>query len=139
MARLIVPYAEKDQAKALGARWDAAGKTWYVPAGLMLEPFECWLPDGMPGGMTVKEALKRPAKSASKLGKASKHGKPAKPAKARVDAYTGKTVVGAHYFKHDHDCSPFEACETCRPVLESSSWLAAHQRALDASTSMQST
>jgi hypothetical protein len=132
MARLIVPYAEKDQAKALGARWDAAGKTWYVPEGMMLEPFECWLPDGMPGGMTVKEALKRPAKSASKPGKANRHGKPVKPAKARVDAYTGKTVVGARYFKHDHDCSPFDDCAVCRPVLEASGWADARRSALDA-------
>ncbi len=25
-----VPYAEKDEAKGMGARWDPAGKTWYV-------------------------------------------------------------------------------------------------------------
>jgi hypothetical protein len=28
---LAVPYAEKDAAKALGARWDAAKKQWYAP------------------------------------------------------------------------------------------------------------
>ena len=27
---LKVPYAEKDQAKKLGARWDAGRKLWYV-------------------------------------------------------------------------------------------------------------
>ena len=27
---LNVPYAEKDAAKALGAKWDAAKKKWYV-------------------------------------------------------------------------------------------------------------
>ncbi|MCF7986977.1 MAG: DUF5710 domain-containing protein [Methylovulum sp.] len=26
-----VPYAEKDDAKALGAKWDATQKKWYVP------------------------------------------------------------------------------------------------------------
>lgn len=133
MARLIVPYSEKDQAKALGARWDAAGKTWYVPEGLMLEPFECWLPDGMPGGMTVKEALKLPTKAASKPGKATRPGKPSKPAKARVDAYTGRTLVGAHYFKHDHDCSPFDDCEACKPILDAAGWTAARNAALNAS------
>jgi hypothetical protein len=34
-ARYIrVPFAEKDQAKALGARWDAEVKCWFVPQGV---------------------------------------------------------------------------------------------------------
>ena len=39
---LAVPYAEKDEAKALGAMWDPAGKVWYVPAGKDARPFERW-------------------------------------------------------------------------------------------------
>lgn len=31
---IAVPFSEKDEAKALGARWDSAEKTWYAPAGL---------------------------------------------------------------------------------------------------------
>ena len=27
---LVVPYAERNEAKALGARWDAVKKAWYV-------------------------------------------------------------------------------------------------------------
>jgi DNA helicase-2/ATP-dependent DNA helicase PcrA len=41
---LAVPYAEKDEAKALGAMWDPAGKVWYVPAGKDHRLFERWLP-----------------------------------------------------------------------------------------------
>lgn len=41
---LAVPYREKDDAKALGARWDSAGKAWFVPAGVELEPFAAWMP-----------------------------------------------------------------------------------------------
>lgn len=41
-AVLKVPFAEKDEAKALGARWDAAIKKWYVPAGVDLAPFARW-------------------------------------------------------------------------------------------------
>ncbi|MDD2223667.1 MAG: exodeoxyribonuclease VII large subunit [Pseudomonas sp.] len=41
---LITSYKEKDQAKALGARWDAGRRQWYVPAGLDLAPFAAWLP-----------------------------------------------------------------------------------------------
>jgi len=43
---LEVPYAEKDEAKSLGARWDPARKTWYVPAGLNCQPLQRWLPAG---------------------------------------------------------------------------------------------
>ncbi|UUS62517.1 MULTISPECIES: DUF5710 domain-containing protein [unclassified Acinetobacter] len=41
---LAVPYEEKDEAKQLGARFDADAKSWYVPAGINSEPFEKWLP-----------------------------------------------------------------------------------------------
>jgi len=41
---LAVPYAQKDEAKALGAMWDPAGRVWYVPAGKDVKPFEHWLP-----------------------------------------------------------------------------------------------
>ncbi|MFT5642930.1 MAG: DNA helicase-2/ATP-dependent DNA helicase PcrA [Janthinobacterium sp.] len=40
---LKVPYAEKNQAKALGAEWDATRKVWHVALGVDLKPFERWL------------------------------------------------------------------------------------------------
>jgi hypothetical protein len=30
---LLTPFAEKDAVKALGARWDAAKKCWYIVDG----------------------------------------------------------------------------------------------------------
>lgn len=39
---LNVPYAEKDTAKALGARWDASNKKWYAPDNLDIMLFEKW-------------------------------------------------------------------------------------------------
>lgn len=39
---LNVPFAEKDAAKSLGARWDATSKKWYVPQGLDMAPFARW-------------------------------------------------------------------------------------------------
>ena len=42
---LTCPYAEKNECKALGARWDADRKKWYVPAGQDLTPFTRWLVD----------------------------------------------------------------------------------------------
>lgn len=44
MTKLNVPYAEKDEARRLGARWNAELKTWYAPPGSMLTQFERWLP-----------------------------------------------------------------------------------------------
>jgi Domain of unknown function (DUF5710) len=40
---LKVPFNEKDQAKSLGARWNAEAKLWYVPQGVEAAPFEKWL------------------------------------------------------------------------------------------------
>lgn len=39
---LNVPYAEKDEAKALGARWDPVNKKWYVPADKDIALFTKW-------------------------------------------------------------------------------------------------
>jgi Domain of unknown function (DUF5710) len=44
MTFLNVPYAEKDQARELGARWNPTRKRWYVPPGVALEPFARWMP-----------------------------------------------------------------------------------------------
>jgi hypothetical protein len=43
---LTVPYAEKDEAKALGARWDPTRKCWYVQDAKDLAAFGRWLPQG---------------------------------------------------------------------------------------------
>ena len=44
---LNVPFAEKDQAKQLGARWEPQPTCkWYVPPGLALARFARWLPLG---------------------------------------------------------------------------------------------
>jgi hypothetical protein len=40
---LKVPFAEKDSAKALGAKWDAAKKVWYVVDKADLSPFLKWI------------------------------------------------------------------------------------------------
>lgn len=56
---LNVPYAEKDEARALGARWNPGRKRWYVPAGTALEPFEKWMKEGAaPAGRVDSAAAK---------------------------------------------------------------------------------
>lgn len=46
---LKVPFAEKDAVKALGARWDASRKVWYVQNVEDLKPYLRWIPqaDGL--------------------------------------------------------------------------------------------
>jgi hypothetical protein len=42
---LVTPFADKDKAKALGARWDAVRKLWYIVDVADLTPFMRWIPD----------------------------------------------------------------------------------------------
>lgn len=42
MLLLNVPYSEKDEAKALGARWNPEKKKWYVPDGVDATLFSRW-------------------------------------------------------------------------------------------------
>jgi Domain of unknown function (DUF5710) len=62
---LKVPFNEKDQAKSLGARWNAEAKLWYVPQGIDAAPFEKWLsstPNMAPAQAAAKPAPKPMAK-----------------------------------------------------------------------------
>jgi putative DNA primase/helicase len=40
---LNVPYSDKDQARALGAKWDGGAKKWFVPTDTDLNKFKRWL------------------------------------------------------------------------------------------------
>ena len=42
---LKTPFAEKEQAKALGARWDPKKKCWYIQNVADLTPFARWITD----------------------------------------------------------------------------------------------
>jgi hypothetical protein len=64
---LHVPYEEKDEAKALGAWWNPALRSWYVPdeCETPLEKFEQWVKktkparvDSYDGGRTGPRELK---------------------------------------------------------------------------------
>lgn len=63
--RIDVPFKEKDEAKALGAKWDAGQKSWYVPAGLDVALFAKWVPSAVlsvpPGPMPAREGADLPA------------------------------------------------------------------------------
>jgi len=62
---LNVSFAQKDEAKALGARWDPQRRKWYVPAGLNLAPFERWLDPAVAAGDQNPGRSLLPAEGAS--------------------------------------------------------------------------
>ncbi|MGY6274187.1 DUF5710 domain-containing protein [Methylomonas sp. MgM2] len=65
---LNVPYAEKDAAKARGARWDPTNKKWYVPAGKNTAPFEQWRVTTNPQPAKPKTSNNSAAVSSNKEG-----------------------------------------------------------------------
>lgn len=44
---LAVPYGERQLAKAAGAKWDAAAKSWYAPEGANMGQFARWAPENV--------------------------------------------------------------------------------------------
>lgn len=49
---ISVPFKEKDEAKALGARWDRWQQSWYIPPGVDPAPFAKWAPAVQNGAAT---------------------------------------------------------------------------------------
>lgn len=81
---LNVPFAQKDDAKSLGARWDPAAKKWYVPAGKDVGLFARWMSDDN------NDQASQPQKTrATSAPKASNQGAMTHPAQADFVAYSG--------------------------------------------------
>lgn len=107
-----VPYHEKDLAKALGARWNAKRRTWYVPPGIDVTLFKRWSPeiekwdqlaDGkgkllMPGEEDGQRKGKKPRRSASSI---------------RVHAITGKQYAPRECAACSTTASWEPQCSTC--------------------------
>ncbi|MEC5399932.1 DUF5710 domain-containing protein [Uliginosibacterium sp. H1] len=95
---LKVPFAEKDDAKKLGARWDAAKKLWYVVDKADMAPFAKWSP-------TPRDASSASASAVSK--------RPA--AKVETES-AGVLCVGSKYVESPRvcDCLPWDVCDKCR-------------------------
>jgi hypothetical protein len=93
---LVTPFAEKDLVKALGARWDAAKKCWYIVDIADLTPFLRWIPDMETAVGNQADAMKQPTNSASK---------------ARVDQFTVLTTGTTLEVSHcGCDVLPWEDC-----------------------------
>lgn len=101
---LKVPFAEKDAAKQLGARWDAASKVWYVIGKDDMSPFAKWSPS--PRDSSTPSA---PPASAARP----------RPTAAPATAATAKVHVGSNYVERARvcDCLPWEACARCEGAL----------------------
>lgn len=98
---LRVPFAEKDEAKRLGARWDPGRRLWYVQNAADLSAFSRWLPDTAEDGAA----------------------EPLKPAGTRKPATSAALVkVGAHYFELDCECLPWEGCAKCQAIVVAKGW-----------------
>lgn len=95
---LKVPFAEKDEAKKLGARWDAARKLWYIENKTDLAPFLKWSP--APHDASAAPPLSQKGGS------------------ARPQQSAGKVIVGSEYTALPRvcDCLPWDVCDKCRPL-----------------------
>lgn len=60
---LHVPFAEKNEAKALGAKWDRRQSSWYAPQGANLDKFQKWM---QPAQDTAAKQEMPPARSSQK-------------------------------------------------------------------------
>ena len=58
---LYVPFVQKDDAKQLGARWDAACKQWYCPT-LFVDKFLQWIDEPKKIWLNVKYDQRKEAK-----------------------------------------------------------------------------
>lgn len=82
---LTTTFAEKDTVKALGARWDAAKKVWYITDVEDLTPFKHWIP-------SLKDYVEGKASSTAQQGK--QHAKTSTKEPRRF--VTGPAVVAQH-------------------------------------------
>jgi hypothetical protein len=90
---LNVPFAQKDAAKALGARWDAANKKWYIAAHKDIALFAQWLthPGALESTATSMSKPRLPTISAKAISSANEanHGAITHPADKNFVAYNG--------------------------------------------------
>lgn len=96
---LNVPFAEKDAAKKLGARWDGTKKLWYIENVNDLVPFSKWLDSPT---VDIDSGAPVPKNSVAK----------------KSDSSAGITTVGSTYKAVPLvcDCPPWEVCDKCLPM-----------------------
>jgi len=63
-----VPYSEKDEAKALGAKWDKQEKSWFIEPGTDQAPFKKWLEPARENRLDMNKVFAQFQDQASRLG-----------------------------------------------------------------------
>ena len=93
---LKVPFAEKDEAKKLGAKWDSTKKVWHIENKADMSQFSKWSPT--PYEETAGDAVTRKNPPASKQTSA------------------GLLIVGSEYVERPRicDCLPWDVCDKCQ-------------------------
>ena len=95
---LQVPFAEKDDAKKLGARWDPIRKVWFIENTTDIVPFMRWMP-----AHHMPDELSEPTKTKSAT-------------KTKTTEVSSLTIVGTEYVYHPRvcDCPPWDVCDKCK-------------------------
>ena len=93
---LLVRFEEKNEAKKLGAKWDAARKVWYVENVPNMSLFKKWLPNTK--------------------GSSSTDFVPKKVAPTKKMQSSGTIIIGSAYVEQLNPCPhpPWEVCKKCR-------------------------
>ena len=63
-----VPYIEKNEAKALGAKWDKQEKSWFVEPGADQKPFQKWLEPVQENSLDMNKVIAQFQDQASRFG-----------------------------------------------------------------------
>lgn len=93
---LKVPFAEKEQAKKLGARWDAARKLWYIEGQVEVATFSRWSPTPHDASAPPPQLPRRES--------------------AEGTAVSHAVHVGSRYVELPRvcECLPWDDCDKCR-------------------------
>lgn len=100
---LNVPYAQKDGAKRLGARWSAERKKWYVENVENLAPFLRWMDERLTQPTKQKPQLTSPRGGEDKKARRRKRVREGKQRQAEANrernakAAVGVKVTGSQY------------------------------------------
>jgi len=88
---LRVPFAEKDEAKRLGARWDATRKIWYLENVADAAPFARWMPTEENRAVPTTQGF-------------------------QTEAGNRNRITGSNYVPQPRvcDCLPWDVCDKCR-------------------------
>lgn len=65
-AYLSVPFRDNATVRALGARWDAVRRQWYVPRGMDIVPFLPWIRGA--AGLNLSKKVRKVLKQGTRRG-----------------------------------------------------------------------